>query len=90
VTKDQFRNKLKVRLKKRLKMQTLDQITAGGSKMRFDMSLAIDGYPFEIPRGADKKDYKSLLSSEQYQSGEFDDVIEEVFFEAMQNARSEH
>jgi hypothetical protein len=56
------------------------------SKMRFEMALAIDGYPFEIPQGADEKDYKSLLSSEQYQSGEFDDVIGEAFSEAMASA----
>ncbi len=83
MTKEQFRNKLKVRLRKRLKTQSFDELTVGGSKMRFDMALAIDGYPFEIPKSADEKDYRALLSSQQYQSGEFDDVIDEVFSEAM-------
>lgn len=83
MTKDQFKNKLNVRLRKRLKTQSFDEMTVGGSKMRFDMALAIDGYPFEIPKGADEKDYKRILSSEQYQSGEFDDVIKDVFSKAM-------
>lgn len=82
MTKDQFKNKLKARLKNRLKNQTFDQITVGGSKMRFDMALAIDGYPFELPEGADERDYQPLLSNEQYMSGEYDDVINEVFIEA--------
>jgi hypothetical protein len=87
MTKDQFRNKLKVRLRKRLKTKTFDEMTVGGSKMRFDMALAIDGYPFEIPDGENEKDYEPLLSSEQYQSNEFDQIINEVFSEAMANAR---
>lgn len=87
MTKDQFKNKLKARLRKRLKTQTFDQMTVGGSKMRFDMALAIDGYPFELPEGAEEKDYQPLLSQEQYMSGEYDDVINEVFSEARANAK---
>ncbi len=83
MTKDLFRNKLKARLRKRLKTQSFDEMTVRGSKMRFDMALAINGYPFEIPRGADEKDYESLLTDDQYQSGEYDDVIDEVFKEAL-------
>lgn len=86
MTKEQFRNKLKARLKKRLQTKSFEQITVGGSKMRFDMELAINGYPFELPKGADEKDYKALLTEEQYMSGEYDDVIDEVFREALKSA----
>lgn len=86
MTKDQFKNKLKSRLKKRLKTQSFDEMTVGGSKMRFDMALAIDGYPFEVPEGENEKDYQALLTQDQYLSGEYDDVINEVFSEAMANA----
>lgn len=79
MTKDQFKNKLTSRLKKRLKSQSFEDLTAGGSRMRFDMELAIDGYPFELPKRANDKDYKPLLTQEQYLSGEYDDVIEDVF-----------
>ena len=83
MTRDQFRKKLKLRLKNRLKTQTFDEMTVGGSKLRFDMALAINGYPFRIPRHADEKDYTALLTDEQYQSGDYDDIIDEVFFEAL-------
>jgi len=86
MTKDQFRNKLTTRLKKRLKTQTFDEMTVSGSKMRFDMAMAIDGYPFEIPEGANEKDYARLLTQEQYLSGEFDQIIDEVFMGAMKNS----
>jgi hypothetical protein len=55
VTKDQFKNKLTSRLRNRPKTQTFDEMTVGGSEIRFDMALAIDGYPFELPEGADEK-----------------------------------
>lgn len=86
MTKEKFREILKQRLAKRLQTQSFDELTVHGSQMRFEMALAINGYPFELPKGANKKDYESILTDEQYQSGEFDDVIDEVFLEALENS----
>lgn len=86
MTKDQYRNKLTVRLRKRLKDQSFDEISAGGSRMRFDMSMAIDGYPFELPPGADPKQYSPLLTHEQYMSGQYDDITNEIFHAAANGA----
>ncbi len=81
--KKDFKKTLEERLFKRLKTQTFDEMTAGGSKLRFDMAMAIDGYPFELPEGAVEEDYQPLLTNEQYMSGEFDEVIDKVFSKAL-------
>lgn len=77
--KHKFKSALEARLAKRLENQTFDEMTVGGSKLRFDMAMAIDGYPFELPDGANQADYKSLMTSEEYMSGRYDDVIDAVF-----------
>lgn len=64
--KEQFKKALEERLQKRLKKETFDEITVGGSKMRFDMAMAITGYPFELPKGASEEDYSPLLTDQQY------------------------
>ena len=84
--KEEFRDKLKARLNRRLETQSFDELTVGGSKLRFDMALAIDEYPFEIPAGEDESDYEALLTNQEYMSGTYDDVIDEVFAEAQQQA----
>jgi len=80
--KDAFKTLLKERLARRLQKQSFDELTVGGSKLRFEMALAIDEYPFEIPEGEDEADYKALLTNEQYMSGYYDEVIDEVFHQA--------
>ncbi|WP_210457311.1 hypothetical protein [Vibrio crassostreae] len=74
-----FKEALEDRLDKRLQSQTFDELSVGGSRIRFDMALAIDGYPFELPEGALEEDYEPLLTTDNYMSGMFDDVIDEVF-----------
>lgn len=86
MTKEKFKIELKKRLSKRLKSQSFDEMTVGGSKMRFEMELAINEYPFEIPEGESEKDYESLLTEEQYMSGDFDKIIDEVFSEALKSS----
>lgn len=79
---DAFKSSLEARLAKRLMETTFEELTVGGSKLRFEMALAIDGYPFELPDGANADDYCSLLTNDQYMSGYYDEVINEVFWEA--------
>lgn len=86
MTNEEFKKILKQRLANRLQTQTFEEMTVHGSQMRFEMALAINGYPFELPKGVNKKDYESILTDEQYQSGEFDDVIDEVFLEALESS----
>ncbi|SON51516.1 hypothetical protein [Vibrio tapetis] len=78
-----FKEDLEERLDKRLQSQTFDELSVGGSRIRFDMALAIDGYPFELPEGVIEEDYEPLLTTEIYMSGMFDDVIDEVFKSAL-------
>ena len=83
--KKEFKIALEQRLAKRLKTQTFDEITVGGSKLRFEMAMAIEGHPFNLPDDAVKEDYSRLLTSEQYMSGEYESVLDEVFAEALDN-----
>jgi len=79
MSKQDFKLALENRLAKRLENQSFDEMTVGGSKLRFDMAMAIDGYPFEIPKGANKADYERLLTTEEYISGRYDEEIDAVF-----------
>ena len=83
MTKEKFKIGLKERLAKRLETQSFDEMTVHGSKIRFEIAMAINGYPFKLPEGAIKKDYESLLTDQQYMSGEFDAIIDKVFSEAL-------
>ena len=83
-----FKEALEERLEKRLQSQSFDELSVGGSRIRFDMALAIDGYPFELPDGAIEEDYEPLLTTEYYMSGTFDDVIDEVFNKAQSSNRN--
>ncbi|ATC60115.1 hypothetical protein [Vibrio anguillarum] len=82
-----FKEALEERLDKRLQSQSFDELSVGGSRIRFDMALAIDGYPFELPDGAIEEDYEPLLTTENYMSGMFDDVIDEVFYKAQSSTK---
>lgn len=78
-----FKEALEERLEKRLQSQSFDELTCGGSRIRFDMELAISDYPFELPEGALEEDYEPLLSIDSHMSEMFDDVIDEVFYSAL-------
>lgn len=80
--KEEFRCNLTRRLARRLEKQSFDELTVGGSKLQFDMALAIDGYAFEIPEDESPADYEPLLTTDEYMSGYYDEVIHEVFKEA--------
>ncbi|NOI31876.1 hypothetical protein [Vibrio coralliilyticus] len=90
LVKQSFKEDLEKRLEKRLQSQSFDELTVGGSRIRFDMALAIDGYPFELPEGALEEDYEPLLSTDNYMSGMFDDVIDEVFNSALKRGKEHH
>ncbi|MBF4374428.1 hypothetical protein [Vibrio anguillarum] len=77
--KSNFKVALEERLEKRLKTQTFSDLTIGGSRVRFEMEMAISDYPFELPDEALAEDYEALLPMDTYLSGIFDDVITAVF-----------
>ena len=80
---EEFAEALETRLVRRLKQSRIGELTAGGSQMRFEMSLAITGYPFEPDDEVDPQDYEPLLTDEQYHSFIYDDAIDELFHRAM-------
>lgn len=78
-----FKKALEERLSKRLEAQSFQQITVGGSKLRFELAMAVNGYPFALPENSEREDYAPLLSDAQYMSGQFDETIDEVFTKAL-------
>ncbi|WP_299496416.1 hypothetical protein [uncultured Shewanella sp.] len=79
--KKQFKKELTNRLNKRLETSSFDELTSNGSKLKFEMSLAINGYPFELD-DKNPEDYQSLLTDDEYASGEFDEIIHDAFLDA--------
>lgn len=84
--KSEFKKALETRLDSRLKVKAFDDLTVGGSKLRFEVAMAIDGYPFEIPSTADESDYLPLITTEQLFSGDYDSIIDEVFTKALEKS----
>lgn len=61
-----------------LKYSTFDDMTLGGSLMRFDMALGMMGYPFEKEKWMGK-DFKKFISLKEYESDEYEKIIYKLF-----------
>jgi hypothetical protein len=77
----QIKEEAKNRLIQWLKNSTFDDMSIGGSRIRFDMSLGLfGGYPFE------KKDwmvgFDSFVNENEFNSNEYDEIIYELYYTA--------
>lgn len=72
-----FKNKLLERFEARLCDETFNEITVGGSRLRFEMAMAIVG----------DANYEALLTKEQYHSGIYNSVIEDIFNLGLQESK---
>lgn len=75
---NQFRTNLIDRLESRLLEESFEEMTVGGSMLRFEMAMAITGDSI----------YEPLLTTEQYHSGIYEIVIEEVFNRGLQMSQN--
>jgi len=69
----------KVRLKLWLKHSTFEEMTSLGSFIRFDMGIALGGYPMKDEPWMDRKDFLSVVDKNEFHSQEVNDMLRELF-----------
>jgi hypothetical protein len=75
-----IRTEAQRRLNEWLENSTFDEMSVGGSKMRFDMSLGLfQGYPFIKPDWMKTKKFNGFVSEEELNSKEYDVIIDQLF-----------
>lgn len=75
-----IRTEAQRRLNEWLENSTFDEMSVGGSKMRFDMSLGLfQGYPFIKPDWMVTKKFNGFVSEEELNSKEYDVIIDQLF-----------
>ena len=82
--KKEIKKEAKRRLNLWLKHSTFDEMTCYGSYIRFQMALGMAGYPF-IPEPWMDHDYDRFIWDYEFNSKDFDLIIEELFAEAQKN-----
>ena len=63
---------------------SFDHMTVGGSFIRFNMGVAAAGYPFEPEDWMNPEDFKRFITDEEFDSPEYDNLMEELFREYYQ------
>lgn len=68
------------RLNEWLQNSSFDEMTVGGSLMRFDMALGLmGGYPFNKPEWMKGKKFNSFVTEEEFNSKEYENIIKELY-----------
>ena len=77
---EKIRTEAQRRLNEWLENSTFDEMSVGGSKMRFDMSLGLlGGYPFIKPDWMKTKKFNSFVTEEEFHSKEYNLIIDDLF-----------
>ncbi|MFY8160232.1 MAG: hypothetical protein ACOVNU_02805 [Candidatus Kapaibacteriota bacterium] len=58
---------------------TFEEMSCGGSFMRFCMSLGLRGYPFRKKDWMIKTDFNVFLTDEEFKSTQFDEIIVKLY-----------
>jgi hypothetical protein len=56
-----------------------ESMTVCGSRMRFEMSLGLNGYPFKKESWMKKGQFNKVVTDEEFYSNEMDNLISELF-----------
>ena len=67
------------RLNEWLKYFTFEEMSVSGSRMRFEMALGLDGYPFKKENWMGKSDFNKFLKGNEFYSTEYDNIVSELF-----------
>ena len=84
------KKEIKAEAEKRLKLwlsnSSFDDMTCYGSFIRFNTALGLlGGYPFEKEKWMDKDDFKGFVTEDEFDSMDYDLILEELFNEAITN-----
>lgn len=68
------------RLNEWLQNSSFDEMTVGGSRMRFDMALGLmGGYPFNKPKWMKNKKFNSFVTENEFKSQQYENIILELY-----------
>ena len=71
-----------------LSHSTFDEMTAMGSKMRFDMVLGLyGGYPFEKPDWMKDKAFDDFVTESEFDTSEYQEIINQLFEQAEEKTK---
>lgn len=78
--KEEIKKESKRRLDEWLGNSTFDEMTLGGSLIRFNMAIGLIGCPFRDEHKWMKgKNFKRFVTDEEFDSKEYDEIILELF-----------
>lgn len=80
--KKEIQEEAKRRLNLWVSNSSFDDMTCGGSYLRFEMALAMKGYPFKPEEWMDKNDCNSFISDEENKDPEYNQMLRELFEES--------
>jgi hypothetical protein len=90
MTKQRF-NKIKEEAERRLNLwlenSTFDEMSVNGSFVRFNMSLALLGYPFH--KEPWMKGFNKFVTEDEYYSKEYDTIVSALFMKALTKVKIE-
>jgi hypothetical protein len=69
----------KVRLKLWLKHSTFEEMTVHGSFIRFDMAIALGGYPLKPEEWMEGHDFSSCVDNNEFYSPEVNEMLRGLF-----------
>lgn len=77
-----IRQEAERRLNLWLQNSSFNEMSIGGSMMRFNMSLGMINYPFVKEKWMDKDDFKRFVTDAEFDSEDYDEIIIELYEKA--------
>jgi len=78
--KEEIREEVERRLVLWLENSSFDDMTIGGSYLRFTIGIGLlGGYPFKKEEWMGKDDFNSFINMSEFNSTEYDDIMREIF-----------
>lgn len=66
-----------------LSHSSFDEMTAMGSRIRFDMALGLlGGYLFDKPEWMEDKEFNAFVTEAEFDSSEYQEIIDQLFKQA--------
>lgn len=83
----EVKEEAKRRLNQWIENSTIDEMTVSGSRIRFDMSIGLFGYPFEKENWM--VGFDAFVNQDEFDSNEYDEIIDELYHSAMEIMQKE-
>jgi len=77
--KNEIREEAERRVKLWVENTSFAEMTVNGSFVRFNMAVGALGYPFHYRDWMNADDFKSFVSTEEFETPEYDDIIRDLF-----------